>query len=374
MRLVSTLEMKVGALIIAGIAAVVGMVIVSDRLHFDKFYEVSAYLADAGGLRANSPVTLSGIRIGTVENLSPVSDTRGVIKAHMRINQRYPLPTNAQLTVSSSGIFGDSYLAFTALGPAETTNMPMDGSAEVIAKKGFLENASTQAEHLLSAANELMAPDMRAEMKRLITNAADLAQAGTALAKNLDSQNRQLADTLSAVRILADELRARSIAIGQQTENGLAAYTQLAGAVQHQAETLGPRIAASLEHIDALTKHGGDTLTSSAADLHAALASITELSSHCTHLVSAIESGQGVVGKLIVDTNLARDVDSISVDVARTAAYLAEHPEAAVFGLDKKDKNSEREKREREKSRRSSLMPPPSGIQLEEHASPTRQK
>lgn len=366
MRAVTVMEFKVGILIIAGILAVLSLVLISDRLRFDRYYHVSAYLADAAGLRPNSPVTLAGIRIGEVDHLLPVQDARGVIKAVLRINERYPLPANAQVTISSSGIFGDSYLAFSAPhGSSDGQRMAVDGSAAVVASKGFLENASQQAERLLASANEFMGAEMRSEMKRLITNAADLAKAGTDLAKHLDAQNRQLGETLAAVKSLSEELRTRSVTVGSKVEQGLEAYTRLAASAQQQTDTLGPKIAASLERLDALGKRGEDTLTGTAGDLKAALATFAELGTRLNHIASAVESGQGVAGKLVMDQDLARDVDSMSVDLSRTAAYLAEHPEAVVFGMKKRSQDAERAHREREKARRQ-LLAPPSGVRLDE--------
>lgn len=366
MRAVTVMEFKVGLLIIAGIAAILSLVLISDRLRFDRYYQVSTYLADAAGLRIESPVTLAGMRIGEVERLYPVQDPRGVVKAVLRINQRFELPANATVTMSSSGIFGDSYLAFSAPnGTADSRRMAMDGSAEVVASKGFLENASQQADHLLKAANELMGAEMRSEMKRLVTNAADLAKVGTDLAKHLDDQNRQLGETLTAVKNLADELKSRIASVGDKVELGLDAYTRLATSVQQQSDSLGPKVATSLERLDALARRGEESITTGTADLRAALASLTELGGRLNRLASAVESGQGVAGKLVMDQNLARDVDSMSVDLSRTAAYLAEHPEAVVFGMKKKNQDAERAAREGEKSRRQ-LLAPPAGIRLDE--------
>ncbi|MBA3938198.1 MAG: MCE family protein, partial [Planctomycetes bacterium] len=79
MRPVSQLEMRVGLLIVAGLVATVVMILAADHLHFERVYRVSAIVVDAGGLRAHSPVTLSGIRIGEVESLATISDPRGSV-------------------------------------------------------------------------------------------------------------------------------------------------------------------------------------------------------------------------------------------------------------------------------------------------------
>ena len=366
MRAISALEIKVGLLIVIGIVAAFALMLISDRMRFDSHYQVSAYLADAGGLRKNSPVTLAGLRIGEVEQLVPVQDSRGAIRVVMRINQRHPVPAHASLTISSSGIFGDSFLAFVVHGASDKGVLPIDGSAEVLASKGFIENASQQAERILAGASDLLGPETRAEMKRLVSNAAELAAAGATLAKHLDEQNRQVSETLGSIKTLADELRNQTATLGKKADLGLDAYTRLAGSMQQQVDSLGPRTAASLERVDQLVQRGDKILTENAGDLHNTLVSLSELSARVNHIAAAIASGQGVAGRLVMDRELARDLDSAAIDLSRTASLIAEHPEALVFGSGPDEREKQRVKREREKSRRQ-LLAPPGGIRLDEH-------
>ncbi|MDA3963763.1 MAG: MlaD family protein, partial [Planctomycetota bacterium] len=75
------LEMRIGLLVIAGVTALVVLILVSDRVSFDSSYRVTVYLQDAGGLNVGSPVKLAGINIGTVELIRPASDPRGQVQA-----------------------------------------------------------------------------------------------------------------------------------------------------------------------------------------------------------------------------------------------------------------------------------------------------
>src|SRR5258708_3712649 len=106
------LEFKVGILIVAGLAATVILILVSDRISFERYYKVTAYLDNAGGLRVGSPVTLSGIRVGDVETIATAKDPRGTIRVVMSVGQSHPLPADYTLQISTSGIFGDSFMAF----------------------------------------------------------------------------------------------------------------------------------------------------------------------------------------------------------------------------------------------------------------------
>jgi ABC-type transporter Mla subunit MlaD len=309
-------------------------------------------------------VTLAGIRIGEVERLEPVRDQRGAIRVRLKINDRYPLPANVSLTIGSSGIFGDSYLAFSANGQPSTATLAMDGSAEVVAGRGFFETASQKAEQILNSTNELLGPDMRAEYKRLVSNAADLAAAGTTLAKHIDEQNQRLADTLTAVQKLADELRTQTAPLATKVGSATEAVTNLAASIQKQSETLTPRIASTLDKLDGVATRGQAALATGSDDLHAALTAITTLTGRIDHIAANVETGQGVMGRLLMDQQLAHDLDNTAVDLSRTAALIADHPEALVFGTGQ-DGDEQARRRAEEKQRRA-LLPPLPSVRLEE--------
>jgi ABC-type transporter Mla subunit MlaD len=139
MRPTATLELKVGLLILIGIIATVALVLMTDRIRFDRFYTVKAYVGDAAGLRPNSPVTVDGIRVGDVVSLNAVSDPRGNIQVVMRINERSTIASDSKLTIASSGIFGDSFFAFSGSSDPNAVALKKDGTAEVQASRGFLD-------------------------------------------------------------------------------------------------------------------------------------------------------------------------------------------------------------------------------------------
>jgi phospholipid/cholesterol/gamma-HCH transport system substrate-binding protein len=355
MRPVSQLEMRVGLLIVAGLVATVVMILAADHLHFERVYRVSAIVVDAGGLRAHSPVTLSGIRIGEVESLGTISDPRGSIRVQFKVNQDFKIPVESSLTISSSGIFGDSFLAFAGPLPGAKPSgktLATDGTAEVTAGKGFLDKVGGQAEQIMVAAGDLLDKPMRDDVKRLIRNSADLAAAGTTLAEGLQQQNLRIADALDSIRRLADELHATTAALGTRTQATMDHLDATLAAVDKQVGALGTAGTATLGHLDALAARGAQLLDANAADLTATLASVRQLSEQAGRVAGALASGQGVIGQLLLSKDLVRDLNDTAIDLSRTANLMAEHPEVLVFGATKEETAALRARREREKLRR----------------------
>jgi phospholipid/cholesterol/gamma-HCH transport system substrate-binding protein len=352
MRPATAMELKVGLLIVAGLIATVALFLATDRIRFDRHYRVAAYVADAAGLRQQSPVTLSGRRIGEVEDFDAVNDPRGNIRVVLRINQRYLIPADATLTIASSGIFGDSYLAFSGSGKPGIASLATDGSAEVKASGGFLDKAGKQAETILAGASDLLSLDTRQDAKRLVKGAADLAEAGVRVAAAVEQQSKALGETLASVKALSDELRVSTRALSEQTAAAVKRIDQTLAASEGQIERLAARAGTTLDRVDALADGAGKDLKRTADETAAALQAFQGLSARIQRIAQLLESGEGVLGQLLTNRELAKDLNNAAIDLSRTATFLAEHPEALVWGAEAGDAAAQRARREREKQRR----------------------
>ena len=76
------------------------------------------------------------------------------------------------------------------------------------------------------------------------------------------------------------------------------------------------------------------------------------MSERVQRIAQLLESGEGVLGQLLTNRDLAKDLNNAAVDLSRTATFLSEHPEALVWGTEARDAAVLRERREREKQRR----------------------
>jgi phospholipid/cholesterol/gamma-HCH transport system substrate-binding protein len=338
----SKLELKVGMLIVGGIIATVALVLLTDRIRFDSYYTVNAYLADAAGLRQGSPVTLDGVRIGEVDLVTVNGDPRGNIQVKLRVNQRHPIPSDAKLTLASSGIFGDSFMAFSGASDPKAPILTMDGTATVQASRGFLDKAGQQAEAILSGVSDLLAGETRGDIKRLIKGAA-----------NLDAQNKVLGETLTSVKTLSDDLRVSIAELQTKVDGTLTRVDSVLTTVDTQAKTLGDKTAGTIDRVDGLVQKATVVLDQSGPELTQTLVAARELSQKIQRIADALAAGEGVAGQLLVNRQLAQDLNNTAIDLSRTAAVIADHPETLVFGMSSEDSAVQRSRREREKQRRS---------------------
>lgn len=339
------LELKVGLLIVAGLVAVVVIILISDRFSFDRDYRVTALLRDAGGLRSGSPVTLAGLPIGKVESISTDSgDPQHPIKVVLAIKETFRLPVSSKLTVATAGILGDSYLAFSGSGSpvADDDLLPIDGTAKVIGTRGFLDTATEQGLALLGSVNDLLSADARADAKRLLRNAADLAGESAQLARQLRLEMATASKTMANLETLSRELVETNRTLSVRADRTLAAIERLAARGEQVVAGAGEAVA----RVD-------DLVLASADDLRTLAQALRQGAQRAAAVLDAVQKGEGVLGQLVVNKELARDLNQLAINLAQTSELIAEHPEALVFGQSNDQAAEYRLRRERLRLRRS---------------------
>ena len=123
MRNPRALEVGVGLLLALGIAAFLMLALqVSDISNFgeEDGYLVEARFDNIGGLRARSPVTMAGVRIGRVASVE-FDETTFEAVVSLRIRRQYDqLPKDTSASVLTSGLLGEQYVGLEPGGDTAT--------------------------------------------------------------------------------------------------------------------------------------------------------------------------------------------------------------------------------------------------------------
>ncbi len=115
-------EIIVGLFVAAGLAALFMLAMKVSNLNIysqDEGYEVVARFDDISGLKVRSAVTMAGVRIGQVSDISFDPQTfEAVVK--MRINSQYnTLPRDTSASILTAGLLGEKYIGLEAGGDEE---------------------------------------------------------------------------------------------------------------------------------------------------------------------------------------------------------------------------------------------------------------
>jgi phospholipid/cholesterol/gamma-HCH transport system substrate-binding protein len=92
-------------------------------------YEIQARLPKVDGLGIGTDVRLSGIKIGSVSDLT-LDPKNYLVTVHMHIRDDIKIPEDSSLIVTSSGLLGSSYISLTP-----------GGSDKMLASGGMIQNS-----------------------------------------------------------------------------------------------------------------------------------------------------------------------------------------------------------------------------------------
>lgn len=113
MQKTKTQDTLVGLFVACGIAALFFMAMqISNLSAFsnDKTYTISAHFENSGGLKVKSPVSVAGVRIGRVSNISIDTDSYESV-VEMQINTQYSLPDDTSASIYTAGLLGEQYIS-----------------------------------------------------------------------------------------------------------------------------------------------------------------------------------------------------------------------------------------------------------------------
>src|SRR5580765_7090144 len=121
------LELKVGIFVAIGLAILAALVVQFGRLGegFKSYYGITVHFADASGLLKGSDVLLGGAKIGQVAGPPRLVTSGRGVDVPLRIFDYVKIASGSAVTVGSSGLLGDRFVAITPpLGKTSTYVAP----------------------------------------------------------------------------------------------------------------------------------------------------------------------------------------------------------------------------------------------------------
>ncbi len=118
----NTVETIIGAIVVAVAVAFLVFAYRSTSAGGLGGYEITAKLARVDGVNVGTDVRLSGIKIGTVSDLT--LNPNYLVTVHMKIRDGIDIPQDSSLAVTQSGVLGSNYIS---ISPGGDDQMLKDG-------------------------------------------------------------------------------------------------------------------------------------------------------------------------------------------------------------------------------------------------------
>ncbi len=144
MQNTKTQDTIVGLFVACGIAALFFMAMqISNLSTFssDKTYTISARFANSGGLKIKSPVSVAGVRVGRVSNITIDQNSyESVVEMH--IESQYKLPDDTSASIFTAGLLGEQYISLEPGGSEDY--IEQDGELDITQSAVILEEVLGQ--------------------------------------------------------------------------------------------------------------------------------------------------------------------------------------------------------------------------------------
>jgi phospholipid/cholesterol/gamma-HCH transport system substrate-binding protein len=193
--------LKVGVFTVAMILAAAFLVVVFGQFRFASDTSYHATFTDASRLKAGQKVRISGVPVGTVNNIKLNPDN--TVDVGFDVNKRYQIYTSTRAVVRYENLVGDRYLEITS-GPGELRKLP---PGSTIPKQNTLPALDLDA--LLGG--------LRPVLKGL--DGAKITEVSNAVMELLQGQGGALSNLLSTTSAFTQNLAARDQLIGDVINN-----------------------------------------------------------------------------------------------------------------------------------------------------------
>jgi phospholipid/cholesterol/gamma-HCH transport system substrate-binding protein len=303
-----TREFKTGVFAIVILALFIwGYNFLKDVSLYDKSRILYAEYDNVQGLAPKSPITINGLKVGSVSEISFHPEKNGILVAHLQLDNDIEFSVN-----SVAQIYAPDFIS----GKSLKINLVIDDGP--IARSGDTLKGDVDS-GIMGMINEQIAP-LQVKVESFVVHTDSVMQSIDAL---LDDENQEnLKQSLRSIRgILADFKRSSDYIETLMGENG-------------KMDSIVTNTNRTLDNLAVIS----DSIR--VADLGATLGNLQTTLDSFNEVLDSIKGGDGTMSKLLNDDELYTNLTNASKELEELMREIKEHPKRfvhlSVFG--KKEK------------------------------------
>jgi phospholipid/cholesterol/gamma-HCH transport system substrate-binding protein len=290
-------EWKVGLFVFIGLV-VLGVLLLQfskGTALFRPTYNLYLTAKNVGGLKVRASVLMAGVQIGTVSDIR-LNPSGTNVTITLRLYRPYGIHKDARFLIEQSGFLGDQFVAV----------MPVNNEGPV-----FVPDEHAQAQEPF--------------------NLQEVARSASGFIQRIDETAQRINDAIGDVRRLVlneQTLTNLSTTVGTMrvaSERALLAVDH----VNTLLDTNGPSVAAAVsnlvffsEQINQFGDKFGDVLSTNSTEITVAVKNIESSTVVLKSLLTDLQSGKGLAGKVLRNEELAMDFQRITDNLTITTSNL----------------------------------------------------
>lgn len=295
-------EVKVGLLVIAAFIVLgIGVFLVSERRNlFTLKNQYSIQFQTVSGLGQGSPVQLDGVGVGSIQNIVlPEQVEQKMLTVWVTADRRYAerIREDSVARIKTLGLLGDKYIDISS-GTSNSAIVPAGGNIPAA--------PPTDVDRLIATGGDAMGNVVAISYS--LRHILERMDAGEGILGELTTDNEAGKRAKEALLAVLDSTRT----ITDQIQNGNGTLAKLI-----RDDSLVTKLEASIDTFDGLLvdlREGDGVLPALINDpetrqkVDGLLSGFEETSSHLSDLTGAIQSGDGLLGKMINDEDFANQL------------------------------------------------------------------
>jgi len=265
-------KIRLGIFVSVGIAVFIAAIyfIGEKQQLFRSTFRLTGVFADVAGLQAGNNVRLSGINVGTIENISIISDTSVRVEILVDESIRKFIKKDAIAIIGSEGLMGNKILII---------NPGTGGKKEI-------ENND-----VIQTAPPINMDDILISLKSTMDNASDITSDLSTITNNIQSGKGTIG------RLIMDKSwRENFDSTFANFKKGSARFVTL---MDKENEVDGILLA-----------------------LKSTIENTSNITGDLSKITNSLQSGEGTIGRLLMNTSSAQNFDSTMVNLKEGSAEL----------------------------------------------------
>jgi phospholipid/cholesterol/gamma-HCH transport system substrate-binding protein len=265
-------KIKLGIFISIGMMVfIVGIYFIgAGRQLFTSTFRISAVFKDVAGLQPGNNVRLSGINVGTVDNIMIVSDTTVRVEILIDESTRKFIKKDAVASIGSEGLMGNK---------------------TIIVYPGTGGKTEIENNDIVQTTSPLGVDDFMISLKRTIDNATKITSDLSKITENIQSGKGSIG------RLLMDQSISQNVdSTFTNLKDGSAGFKILMDKANDIDEIL--------------------------TSLKTTINNTSSITSNVSKITDSIHSGKGTIGMLLMDSTMRQNIDSAVVNMKESSAGL----------------------------------------------------
>lgn len=337
-------EVWVGVFVVIGIFFLVLMTLKIEKFKVGKEvgYPLKIYFDSAAGLDQNSPVRVSGVRIGEVEKVT-LEKRKAKVTFHLPFE--VTLYKDAKAYLKSEGFLGERYVEIipgTPGYPKLEPNGVVEQGAPPADVEQFLSNMSAIREDIKDVVKPLgdvlRAVDAK-KVGNVINNIDKFSVQLTGIAKDSKEAVQKAKDVFAGIEDIGDRVKKGEGTLGklitddaiyQEAKKTVATAKDAVETVKSAAES-AKKAVETFKNVSEKIEQGEGTLGKLIKD-ESLYQEAKETVRSMKEIAEKVEKGEGTLGKLVNDDQLMKETEKTLKNVQKAAEGIQEQVPITVLG------------------------------------------